>query len=107
VYCGCSPICVICFRKFNPDQEGGLIYFRQTKKGIEFARQTRITAILLTLNGFVDLEEITRFYCHAFAERRLAEISSVTTILDDCISIAFKDADSGKVIVVQAVEVYC
>lgn len=33
------PICEICHREFNPDKEGGLVYFRQTKKGREFARR--------------------------------------------------------------------
>ena len=32
------PICVICYRRFNPDDGGGLIYFKQTKKGREFDR---------------------------------------------------------------------
>ena len=35
------PICEICYRKFNPDEEGGLIFFKQTEKGKEFDRRVR------------------------------------------------------------------
>ena len=33
------PICEICYREFDPDKEGGLVYFRETQKGREFARR--------------------------------------------------------------------
>jgi len=33
------PICEICSREFNPDVIGGLIYFRETKRGRDFERR--------------------------------------------------------------------
>jgi hypothetical protein len=35
------PICEICYRKFNPDKEGDLVYFKKTKKGEEFEEKAK------------------------------------------------------------------
>jgi hypothetical protein len=35
------PICEVCGREFNPDVEGGLIYFRETERGRAFEQKAR------------------------------------------------------------------
>ena len=35
------PICEICSREFDPDMEGGLIYFKETKRGRAFEKKAR------------------------------------------------------------------
>jgi len=39
------PLCELCNREFNPDNEGGLIYFKKTKKGLDFDRRVRTEGI--------------------------------------------------------------
>lgn len=36
------PICEICEKEFDPDQEGALLYFKKTEKGIEFDRKVEL-----------------------------------------------------------------
>jgi len=36
------PICEICSREFNPDKEGGLIYFKETEEGRAFERRAKV-----------------------------------------------------------------
>jgi len=33
------PICEICSKRFDPDKEGGLVYFKETGNGREFDRR--------------------------------------------------------------------
>ena len=35
------PICEICSREFEPDKEGGLIYFKETEKGRAFEEKAK------------------------------------------------------------------
>lgn len=35
------PICEICEKYFNPDEAGGLVYFKETEAGREFERKCR------------------------------------------------------------------
>jgi len=35
------PICEICSREFDPDKEGGLIYFKETEKGRAFEEKAK------------------------------------------------------------------
>ncbi len=35
------PVCEVCAREFNPDEEGGLIYFRETAQGRAFERKAK------------------------------------------------------------------
>jgi hypothetical protein len=35
------PICEICFKRFDPDVEGDLVFFKETEKGREFDRHVR------------------------------------------------------------------
>jgi len=35
------PICEICSREFDPDEEGGLIYFKETEDGRAFERRVK------------------------------------------------------------------
>lgn len=39
------PICEICSKEFNPDKEGGLIYFKETEKGRAFERKAKAEKI--------------------------------------------------------------
>ena len=39
------PICEICSREFDPDKEGGLIYFKETEKGRAFERRAKAEKI--------------------------------------------------------------
>jgi len=52
------PICEICSREFNPDKEGGLIYFKKTEKGKAFEEKAKKKKsgldTLLTLHGFAE-----------------------------------------------------
>ena len=40
------PICEICDRDFNPDKEGGLLYFKETPEGRAFEKQVREEGIV-------------------------------------------------------------
>jgi len=35
----------ICSKEFNPDKEGGLIYFKETEKGRAFERRAKVEKI--------------------------------------------------------------
>ena len=39
------PICEICSKEFNPDKEGGLIYFKEAEKGRAFERRAKAEGI--------------------------------------------------------------
>ena len=40
------PICEICNKDFNPDREGGLLYFKKTPEGLEFDRRVEEEGIV-------------------------------------------------------------
>lgn len=40
------PICEICNRDFNPDKEGGLLYFKETQEGRDFDRRVKEEGIV-------------------------------------------------------------
>ena len=35
------PICEVCSREFDPDREGGLIYFKETEEGRAFEEKAK------------------------------------------------------------------
>ncbi len=63
------PICELCDKDFNPDEGGGLIYFKKTEKGLEFDRKVE--------QGMVGHPPYAAWFCqnHVEAARKVTNLT--------------------------------
>lgn len=69
--CMMPPVCVICSRSFDPDSEGGLIYFKKSDEGREFDRSVRE-------EGITGHPPYAQWFCgkHAGEAKKLARLTA-------------------------------
>jgi len=81
------PVCEICHREFNPDKEGGLVFFRETEKGREFERRAR-------REGITGHPPDAAWFCGSHSEEA-KELAHLT--IDEAMEILKKKFEPGSI----------